>query len=128
VRGHPVNLADFKGRVVLVDFWATWCGPCVGEMPNVIATYNRYHGQGFDIIGISLDRDHDALTGFLDHNQVTWDILFDSGGWQNAWAQQFHIHSIPNTFLIGKDGRLIAHGLRGPALAPAVAAALGIAP
>jgi len=126
VTGRALNLSDVqgKGHVVLVDFWATWCGPCVGEMPNVIATYAKYHDQGFEIIGVSLDQDKDALTAFIDQHGIGWQILFDGNGWNNAVARQFAIHSIPNTWLIGKDGRLIAHGLRGEALGAAVAQAL----
>ena len=105
-----------SGKVVLVDFWATWCPPCVAEMPNVIAAYNQYHDQGFEIIGISLDQDKDALLAFTKENKMPWPQYFDGKGWSNEIAGQYGIRGIPATFLIGKDGKIAATDLRGPAL------------
>lgn len=114
--GKKVDLAALKGKVVLVDFWATWCGPCVGELPNVLKAYEAYHDKGFEIVGISLDQDKDKLTSFVKEKKMVWSQYFDGKGWENALSTKFGIHSIPATFLIGKDGKVAATNLRGPAL------------
>lgn len=113
---QPLALAHFKGKIVLVDFWATWCGPCVAELPNVLAAYEKYHGKGFEIIGISLDQSRDALTTFIKEKKMTWAQYFDGLGWNNKLGQQFGIHSIPATYLLDGEGKIIAKDLRGPAL------------
>jgi peroxiredoxin len=125
IDGKPVSVANYKGKVVLVDFWATWCGPCVGEMPNVISAYQKYHDKGFEIIGISLDQDKDSLTNFIKEKNMTWQQYFDGQGWQNKLAVKYGINSIPANYLIGKDGKIIDKELRGQALDDAVAKALG---
>ncbi|NNE93110.1 MAG: TlpA family protein disulfide reductase [Verrucomicrobiales bacterium] len=114
------DLADLKGKVVLVDFWATWCGPCIQEMPNVINAYQEYHDKGFEVVGISLDQDRAKLDAFVDQNKMPWPQYFDGKGWQNEIAGQFGIDSIPATFLIGKDGKIAATNLRGPDLERAI--------
>ena len=115
--GKPLAVANYKGKIVLVDFWATWCGPCVAELPNVLAAYNKYHAKGFEIIGISLDEDHDKLTAFIKERNMTWVQYFDGLGWKNKLGQQFGINAIPATFLLDRDGIIIAKDLRGEALA-----------
>jgi thiol-disulfide isomerase/thioredoxin len=122
--GRPLSLAQYGGKVVLMDFWATWCGPCVGEMPNVIAAYKKYHAQGFDVLGISLDQDHAALMAYLKQNKMPWRQVFDGKGWESAVPGHYGVRAIPFGLLIGRDGKIIAVGVRGPALAPAVEAAL----
>ncbi len=124
VDGHEVNLSDMKGKVVLVDFWATWCGPCVAELPNVLAAYNDYHDQGFEIIGISLDDDKAKLEQFVKTRKMPWPQYFDGKGWENDLAQKYGIDSIPATFLVGPDGKVAATDLRGDALGKAVAGLL----
>ncbi|MFV1995699.1 MAG: TlpA family protein disulfide reductase [Verrucomicrobiales bacterium] len=114
--GEAVDLAEMKGKVVLVDFWATWCGPCVSEMPNVIAAYKKYHDRGFEIVGISLDQDKDTLMGFIEEHKMPWPQYFDGKGWENDLAGKYGIRGIPATFLIGKDGKIAATDLRGGAL------------
>ena len=114
--GHPIDLASMKGKVVLVDFWATWCGPCVAEMPNVIAAYEKHHANGFEVIGISLDQDKGAMEKYTADNKMPWAQYFDGKGWGNEIAGKFGIGSIPATFLIGKDGKIAASNLRGAEL------------
>ena len=124
LRGSEVDLSKMKGKVILIDFWATWCGPCIAEMPTVIEVYNSYHDKGFDVVGISLDEDKGALKEFIKTNKMPWPQYFDGKGWANEIAQQYGIGSIPATFLIGKDGKVVASNLRGKALEEAVAESL----
>ena len=123
VDGKEVSLAAYKGKVVLVDFWATWCGPCVGELPNVKAAYDKYHGKGFEVLAVSLDQSKAELTEFITAEKVPWPQIFDGKGWGNAVAKQFKIRSIPAAFLIDREGRLVAKSVRGPGLEQALAKA-----
>ncbi len=114
--GKPIDLAAYKGKVVLLDFWATWCGPCIGELPNVIAAYEKYHAKGFEIVGISLDEDKAAFEKFIVDRKMTWRHQFDGKGWKNEVAVAYGVQSIPATYLIGTDGKIVAMGLRGEQL------------
>jgi len=124
VAGNPLSIAAYRGRVTMIDFWATWCGPCKAEMPNVIATYQKFHGQGFDIIGVSLDDDRNALVNFTQANGMPWAQFFDGQAWKNKLATQYGVHSIPMDYLLDRHGIILGKELRGPALAEAVAKAL----
>jgi peroxiredoxin len=124
VTGKPISVANYKGKVVLIDFWATWCGPCVAELPNVLKAYEKHHGKGFEIIGISLDQDQTKLTTFTKQKNMTWQQFFDGKGWGNKLAAKYGVNSIPATYLLDGDGKIIAKNLRGEDLEQAVAKAL----
>ncbi len=113
VKGKNVDLADLKGKVVLIDFWATWCGPCVKEVPNLVATYNKLHEKGFEIIGISLDDDKGALTKFTKENEMPWPQYFDGKGWDNEISTRFGINSVPAMWLVDQEGKLVSTNVRG---------------
>jgi thiol-disulfide isomerase/thioredoxin len=128
--GKPLSIASYKGKVVMVDFWATWCPPCRAEVPNVVKAYEKYHDKGFEIIGISLDQegDKDKLTTYMKDNKMAWRQFYDGKYWSNKLAVKYGIQSIPQAFLLDRDGKIIAKGeaIRGEALEPAIAKALGI--
>ncbi len=126
--GKPLSLAQYRGKVVLMDFWATWCGPCVGEMPNVIANYKKYHAQGFDIVGVSLDDSKGALTKYIADNKMPWRQIFDGKKWGSAVPQQYGVQAIPFGLLIGRDGKIVGVSVRGEALGPAIKKALAAKP
>jgi peroxiredoxin len=124
VSGKPLSLAAYRGKVVLIDFWATWCGPCVAEIPNVIATYRKHQPAGFEVIGISLDSERDRLMKFTRTRGVTWPQFFDGGRWRNKLAVKYEVRAIPATYLLNKRGTIIGKQLRGKKLEEAVAKAL----
>lgn len=107
VDGTEVDLSKMKGKVVLIDFWATWCGPCMQEVPNVVKTYQKYHDKGFEIVGISLDQSKTDLLDVTKAKGMTWPQYFDGEGWQNAISKRFGIDSIPRMWLIDRKGNLV---------------------
>ena len=123
--GTKVKLSQLRGKVVLVDFWATWCMPCMGEMPNVKATYEKLGGADFEIVGVSLDQQKTRLDAYLSSADIRWPQYFDGQGWGNAVAQQYGVSSIPTAFLLDRDGRIRGRGMRGPDLEFAIAEAIG---
>jgi thiol-disulfide isomerase/thioredoxin len=124
IAGRPLSVAAHRGKVTMIDFWATWCAPCRAEMPNVIATYGRYHTQGFDIIGVSLDDDQNAVVKFTQAQGMAWPQYFDGQGWDNKLAKKYGVNSIPMDYLLDRHGIIIGKELRGEELGQAVTKAL----
>lgn len=128
IDGREIDLADMKGTVVLVDFWATWCVPCIKAMPDLKKVYDEFGGKGFEIVGISLDSEKQKLEDYLKKESIGWPQYFDGQGWDNELARKFGIESIPSTFLIGKDGAIAAVDPSAANLRDAVAALIADQP
>lgn len=105
-----------KGNYVLVDFWASWCGPCRAEMPNVVAAYEKYHAKGFDVVGVSFDQKSDAWKKAIEQIGMKWHNISDLKGWQCAASEAYGISSIPSNILVDGEGKIVASDLRGEAL------------
>jgi thiol-disulfide isomerase/thioredoxin len=115
-KGKPVSLASFKGKFVLLDFWASWCGPCRAENPNVVAAYKKYAAKGFTVLGVSLDQDKDKWLAAVKKDQLAWTQVSDLKGWQNKAADLYGVKGIPMNYLLDREGKIIAKGLRGEEL------------
>ena len=120
--GTPISLADYRGKVVLLDFWAVWCGPCLGEIPRIKAVYERYHDKGFDVIGVSLDEDAAVLREFIKEKEIPWRQIFDGQKGAGHLVQQYGIRGIPAPFLIDREGKVISVKARGSLLEELVTA------
>ena len=110
--GNPISLQQYRGKVVLLDFWAVWNGFCIGEILRVKKIYDTYKDQGFDIIGVSLDTDETKLHNYLEENDIPWRQIYSGLERQSPLAQQYDVRSIPTRWLIDRDGKLIAHEAR----------------
>ncbi len=111
--GKILSLSSLKGKYVLVDFWASWCGPCRKENPNVVKLYNEYNSKGFEILGVSLDTKKENWEKAISDDKLTWPHISELAGWQTSVVKNFKIESIPSTLLVDKDGNILARNLRG---------------
>ncbi|MDE0316179.1 MAG: redoxin family protein [Candidatus Poribacteria bacterium] len=119
--GNPISLMDYRGKVVLLDFWAVWCGPCVGEIPNVKEVYEKYHDKGFDVIGVSFDKDEAVVREFIKKEDIPWRQILDSEGFGGVFAKQYGVRGIPAPFLIDRNGKVISVKARNQLLGELVA-------
>jgi peroxiredoxin len=116
VKGKMVRLSSFRGKYVLVDFWASWCGPCRQESPNVVRAYNKFKGSKFDILSVSLDDNKDKWLGAIEKDQLTWTHVSDLKAWESSVVRLYQVEGIPATFLLDPNGVVVARDLRGDAL------------
>jgi thiol-disulfide isomerase/thioredoxin len=116
--GEPLDWASYQGKVVLVTFWATWCAPCRAEIPHLLENYKDYHDRGFDIVAISVDDDREDLVNFLAQNSLPWTVLFDRDAPGEKMATKYGVFAIPQMILVGRDGKVVATGIRGHNLRP----------
>jgi thiol-disulfide isomerase/thioredoxin len=121
IDGKPFSLSKLKGKVVLIDFWATWCPPCRAEMPNVKKVYEDFHDKGFEIVAVSLDKEEEKLRAYIKENQIPWTQISDFNGWENKTVQQFCVRGIPFMLVLDRKGVIRYRNVRGEEFRNAVA-------
>lgn len=127
VDGEEFNWKAYRGKVVLVDYWATWCGPCIAELPNVLENYEKYHEKGFEVVGISLDEDRERLARFISEKELPWTCLFQEGaGWNHPMAEFYGVMGIPAMMLVDRDGKVVSLRARGGELERQLVKLLGV--
>jgi thiol-disulfide isomerase/thioredoxin len=124
--GKTYSLKAMRGKVVLVDFWASWCGPCRRANPHVVELYHKYKDQGFDVLGVSLDQNKEKWIKAIQDDNLTWHHVSDLGGWQSKWARTYGVNAIPHALLIDREGRVIANKINPGELENYIRKALGL--
>ena len=124
--GKTISLKESLGKVTIIDFWASWCGPCRAENPNVVAMYNELHDKGLNIIGVSLDKDATKWKEAIAKDKLTWAHVSNLKFWDEPIAKQYNVQSIPATFILDAKGNIVAKDLRGDALKAKVKELLGV--
>jgi len=114
--GNPIKLSDFKGKVVLVDFWASWCGPCRRANPTVVAMYKKYNNKGFTVFGVSMDNNREKWLAAIEADGLTWSQVSTLEGWANPVGKLYGVNSIPHAVLINRDGTIIKRGVNAEEL------------
>jgi peroxiredoxin len=120
IADNDLSISKYKGKVVLVDFWATWCPPCVAEVPEIVAAYNKYHDKGFEVVGISLDVEKDALEHFIKTRKMPWPQFYDGKRFENELAVKYGIDHAPTVYLLDRDGKIIKQFEPGEELTPEI--------
>jgi len=118
--GKEITLDTYRGKVLLLDFWASWCGPCRQEIPNMKKVYNEFHGKGFEILGISLDDSRVKFRSYVDEQDISWPQIFDGKGWNSEAGKLYAVNSIPATFILDRNGKIRYRNMRGDDLYEAV--------
>ncbi len=116
VNDSPISLSSFKGKVVLIDFWASWCGPCRATIPSVIQLYDKYKGNGFEVLGVSIDSKKKDWIKAIEQDKIKYPQVNDKAGWYSKTAEAYGVNAIPNTFLLDKTGKIVAVDLEGEQL------------
>jgi peroxiredoxin len=126
IKGDTVKLSSLRGKVVLIDFWASWCGPCRITNRKMIKIYPKYKDKGFEILGISLDKDWTDWKKAVEKDKITWLQVNDNGGWEAKTGEKWNIYQIPTSFLVDKEGKVVAMDLEGKELEKAIRELLGL--